>query len=187
MKNSLLIFLFLIFTGTAVNAQEDVLFGAKGGLDFTNMTDENIYNSDARIGFHLGLLAEIPLTARFAIQPEVLYSTQGAEVEVLTYGGSGVTYEYKMDYIQVPALAKIYLLQDLSIEVGPSFNFLVKEERNGEEIDYGNTFELGAALGASYRLGARFFGSARYTQGFTDVFENSTKNNGFQIGIGLMF
>ncbi|MBK5192248.1 MAG: PorT family protein [Flavobacteriaceae bacterium] len=192
MKNLILLFSLFIFTGTIVKAQESVLFGAKAGVNFTNMNSDSFSDNNTRTGFHLGLLAEIPLTNRFSIQPEVLYSTQGTEADVIMNGSSPQTMEYKLDYIQVPVLAKVYLTESLSIEAGPSFNFLVNEEIGGEETDFGSSFEFGGAIGVSYKFRGGFFGDVRYINGFTNAFDRESyfediKNNGFQFGVGFMF
>jgi len=198
MRNFILIFSLFIFAHTAVNAQEYLNFGAKGGLNLSNMNSEYISDDKMRIGFHLGLLAEIPLTSRFAIQPEVLYSTQGTEDIINNVGFT--TIKFKLDYIQVPILAKIYLTESLSVELGPSLNFLVNESIDFGETDFGNSFEFGGALGASYKLRGGFFVSARYIYGFTDAFDRDninayygdlyskkSHNYGLQLGVGFMF
>lgn len=190
MKNPILIFLLIIFTVSTVKAQEYVYFGGKGGINLSNINSDNFADNNIRTGFHLGLLAEIPLGTRFSIQPEVLYATQGTEADEIMIGVSPRTTEYKLDYIQVPVLAKVYLTESLSIEVGPSFNFLANEEIGGNETDFGSSFEFGGALGASYKFRGGFFGSARYIYGFTDAldtFDSEYNNSGFQLGVGFMF
>ncbi|MEP6262843.1 MAG: porin family protein [Gillisia sp.] len=192
MRNLILFFAFIIFTGSTVKAQEFVHFGVKGGLNLSQLDSDSFTETKSRTGFHLGLLAEIPLGNRFSIQPEVIYSMQGSEVEEIIFGDIINQAEYNLDYIQVPILAKIYLTESLSFEVGPSFNFLVNEKINGEEVDFGSNFEFSGALGATYKFKSGFFGSARYMYGFTDAFDRENfeikvNNSGFQLGIGFMF
>ncbi len=128
MKNTFLIVAIAIFGfGASSNAQEYWNFGIKGGANFTNMTSDGFEDNNSRTGFHLGVLAEIPVSERFSIQPEVLYSTQGTEEE-----GSNFTNEYKLDYIQLPVIAKFYVIDGLALEAGPTFNFLVNEEYDFE-------------------------------------------------------
>lgn len=52
--------------------------GAKAGLNFSNLTGDDA-DLDGRTSFHLGLIAEIMFSEKFGIQPEVLYSAQGAK------------------------------------------------------------------------------------------------------------
>lgn len=194
MKKVLLTIIFAIFALPQIQAQEFVQFGIKGGLNFSNINYDSFVEKESRTGFHIGLLAEIPLIGNLSLQPEVLYSTQGGKgTEVMT--GASPEMEYKFDYIQVPVLAKFYLIPSLALEAGPSFNFLVKEEVNASHFsamaETGKDFEMGAALGVSFNL-SRFLVNARYIQGLTNAyeeggFEEDNKNSGFQIGVGLMF
>ncbi|MDX1542498.1 MAG: porin family protein [Christiangramia sp.] len=197
MKKTFLLVAIAIFgLGASANAQEYWNFGIKGGANFTNMSSDGFEDNNSRTGFHLGLLAEIPVSDRFSIQPEALYSTQGFEVETSSY-----TDEYKLDYIQVPLIAKIYLIDGFAVEAGPSFNFLVNEEYEYEsglldienDSELASSFEFGGALGLSYKFNNGFFLSGRYTKGFTNVYDSddfdddAIKNNGFQVGLGLQF
>ena len=165
MKKLILIISLFITTGTNLQAQESVLFGIKGGANFTKMNSEEFADNSNRIGFHLGILAEIPLENKFSIQPEILYSTQGTRAEVVMFGGNS-TVSFNLDYIQVPLVIKWYLTQSLALEAGPSFNFLVNNELGsqrvqplesvpmfGIESDFGRKFEFGGVLGASYKFG----------------------------------
>ena len=195
-KTFLLLAIAIIGVSNSSQAQEYWNFGVKGGVNFTNMTSDGFEDNNSRTGFHLGVLAEIPVSDRLSVQPEVLYSTQGTEDETGSF-----TNEYKLDYIQLPVLAKFYLIDGLALEAGPSFNFLVNEEYDFEsnsldfetDSEFASTFELGGALGASYKFNNGFFLNGRYVLGFTDAFDSDNfdddaiKNNGFQLGVGFQF
>ncbi len=87
MKRLLLILSVIVFTGTTITAQESVLFAAKAGINFATMTpSESFSDNNTKTGIHLGLLAEIPLSNRFSIQPEVLYAQQGTSAYVIMIG-----------------------------------------------------------------------------------------------------
>ncbi len=201
MKKTVLLFaVMLVGICAKMSAQEYWNFGVKGGVNFTNMTSDGFEDNSARTGYHIGLLAEIPVSDSFSIQPEALYSTQGTEA-TRSFGGQRFKGEYQLDYIQVPVLAKVYLIDGLALEVGPSFNFLANEKYDFDssaldaefDTDMASSFEFGGALGASYKFNNGFFLGARYTQGFTDAFDSDNfdddaiKNNGFQLGVGFMF
>ena len=91
-------------------------FGIKGGLNYATITKGDFDEGpDPRTSFHLGFVGEIPVVENvFAIQPEVLYSRQGFEINQ-TILGTNYNTEYKLDYINVPVLAKIYLGKAFSI------------------------------------------------------------------------
>lgn len=85
------------------NAQE-TRFGVKGGLNLTTFAGGNYWDAKSLVGFHVGGFAEIKVIERLAIQPEVLFSTQGAKLDDLDVNS-------KLNYINVPVLAK-FLLQN---------------------------------------------------------------------------
>ena len=193
MKKIFLIISLTILTITAVKSQEKIQFGVKGGINFTNMTMNSLIDTEYLTGFHIGVLAEIPFGDRFSLQPEILYSTYGSKGKMIMIGGPAQPIEYNLDYIQVPVLAKFYLIKNLSLEIGPSFNFLVNDEEIFNSItidDVGESFEFSGILGISYKSNSGFFGSFRYTNGFTNALKGGsrdTKNYGFLIGIGYLF
>ena len=57
---------------------QEVQFGAKAGVNFANLTGDDVDNSDMRTSFHLGVVAEIKINEKFSVQPELLYSSKGA-------------------------------------------------------------------------------------------------------------
>ncbi|MCJ7756679.1 MAG: PorT family protein [Gillisia sp.] len=211
MKKALLIISLTILTITAVQSQEKIQFGVKGGINFTNMTSDFIYDKVDKTGFHIGVLAEIPFGNKFSLQPEILYSTHGAKgkefVLAIPYPGAPASPpyygEYKLSYIQVPILAKIYLFKNFSFELGPSFNFLTMDKKNSTHTDNSNNyysfnysgfaenFEFSGVFGVSYKLEGGIFGSLRYVNGFTAALDRGSfedaKNTGFQLGVGFMF
>lgn len=202
MKKTLLIISLTILTITSIKSQEKIQLGIKGGINFTNITSNDLYNKEYKTGFHVGALVEIPLGNKFSLQPEILYSTQGAEGKVPMlydpFPGAPtpppVFGEFKLDYIQIPVLAKIYLIKNFSLDIGPSFNFLIKDkeiitsENNSFTYSgFGNNFEFSGIIGTSYKFEGGFFGSARYVQGMSEATDSAAKNICFQIGIGYFF
>ena len=188
MRKLLLLLIFVPFLYAEANAQEVLHLGIKGGVNFTNLSSEYFAGHNMKTGYHLGLLAEVDLGSRFSVQPELLYSTRGADAELLTLGGSPITDEISLDYIQVPVLANFELFPRFSLQAGPSFNFLVDEKSRNYRKQNVNDFEFGGAVGASYKLYSGLFADFRYDQGFTNVLDGAhSRNSGFQLGLGYMF
>lgn len=186
---------------STVNAQTNdsftPKFGVKGGVNFATVSGDDFDSPDSRTSFHVGLLAEFPMTEMFSIQAEALYSGQGFESDVdgELFGGDGKV-EYQLDYINVPVLAKVYILDGLSIEAGPQFGFKVNEEIDAEanaddgdlNLDEAEDFDFGVAAGLTFETSMGLFATGRYTQGFTDIVnDRDVKNSVFQIGIGYKF
>ena len=209
MKRVLLIISIAILTLT-VKAQRKTMFGITGGVNLSNITSENYLESNRKTGFYLGILTEIPITNKFSIQSELLYATYGADVSIRVPGPGPMEVEYSLDYIQIPVLGKIYIYRNLSIEIGPLLNFLVREEgyrpgapdivdengnfiRNQTDIDpNGSRFELSGLVGVSYKLNNKWIVSARFTKGLSNAFNSPSdlddaKNDAFQFGMGINF
>lgn len=195
MKKSFLFIAAMVLTTTFVAAQESVYFGVKGGLNLSNFSGDGWSDFDdgkARTAYHLGLLAEVPVSDRFSIQPEVLYSAQGYDIQRID---DGQDVEFQLDYITVPVLAKVYILEGLSLEAGPQFGFLVQNEVKSPSAtfelneDNFNNFDLSLGLGASYKFN-KFFLYGRYNAGMTDIYDAEgveAKNSVIQAGVGLWF
>ena len=172
-------------------------FGVKGGVNFATITGDDFESPDSRTSFHVGVLAEFPLADIFSIQAEALYSGQGFKTNIDggLLGGDG-DIEYQLDYINVPVLAKVYIIEGLSVEVGPQFSFKVNEEFDADpsddpgdyDLDEAEDFEFGAAAGLTFQTDMGLFASGRYNIGLTDIIKDvDAKNSVFQIGIGYKF
>jgi hypothetical protein len=189
--------LVTVFTFGIVNAQdkEDMSFGVKGGLNISSITNANQdgMNSNSLVGFHVGFFGEFMLNDEFFIQPELLYSTQGVKLEV-----DGDKGDLKLDYINVPVMAKYYIADAFSLEFGPQIGFLVssKAKSGGESIDVKDdtkSIDVSLGFGANYNFAENFMFGARYNLGLTrvqkDLFpgESESKNSVFQISLGYKF
>jgi hypothetical protein len=189
-----------LFAGAVTYAQNPKgmtpSYGVKGGVNFATVTGDDFESPDSRTSFHVGALAEFPMADIFSIQVEALYSGQGFKYDYESFLGENEEVEYQLDYINVPVLAKVYVLSGLSLEVGPQFSFKVNEEIDGDptddegdtDLDEAKDFEFGIAAGLTFETQMGLFASGRYNMGVTDIFENSdAKNSVFQIGVGYKF
>jgi hypothetical protein len=122
MKKVTLITLALLGVMNGMVAQQKtVQFGVKGGVNFSTLVDE-FGTNDYRTGYHAGVFANLPVENGFSIQPEVIYSTQGAEFE------NGKKHE--LDYVSVPLMAQYTIKNRFRIETGPQISYLTRSEVN---------------------------------------------------------
>lgn len=172
MKKLFLLAIVLIGFTTISNAQS-IKFGVKGGLNLTRINGDNVADGlDARTGFHIGAVAQLGLLDKFMLQPEILYSAQGAN-------------DLNIDYINIPILLKYKFLKFVSFEAGPQFGILVNDEY--PDIIETKSFDLSVAAGAGVEFGD-FFAQARYNFGVSEVIEDSDIRNGtFQLSVGYYF
>ncbi len=184
MKKLLVVAVFAFGFFTTVKAQ-NVHFGIKAGANFANLNGGDV-DLDGRTGLHAGVALELSLMEKFSLQPELVYSSQGAEVPGFS--------EINLDYISMPVLAKYYLAGGLSIDVGPQFAFLVNDgikalNSDAEGVEYdGDKFDLGGAFGLGFKTPMGVFVQARYVIGFSETQTDSDlKNNVFQLSVGYNF
>lgn len=185
---------------------EKVEFGVKGGLNISNLTEAQ--DNKTRINFHIGALAEFKINENFSIQPELMYSRQGITGSTRE-GDMDMVYDveavFKLDYLNLPIMAKYYIKEGFSIQAGPQIGLIVtakyEEETTGmgmnmtviEDIKSGiKTVDFGLNFGLGYELPVGVFFDARYNVGLTGIFkdiEDSVKplNRVFQLSVGYKF
>lgn len=175
-------FITATFLVLALNTQAQLVqFGLKAGLNYANFTGTKI-QTDAITSYHAGLVSEIKLSEKFAIQPELLYTTQGA-----SYENTGKEFTNELGYLAIPVLAKIYLSKSFSLELGPQASFLLSEKNNFDVADP-NTFDFAIDAGLCLKITKSIFIQGRYVLGLTEVSPNAdAKNSVLQLSAGLMF
>jgi hypothetical protein len=179
-----------LMTGNAM--AQHVNIGVKAGANFYNVNNDNGAEYDTKTGFHAGLLGHIHLAPQLALQPEIVYSSQGAKYK----NGLGVEEKYNLDYINVPVLFQYMFDNGFRLQAGPQVGFLVsaKTKAGNVEVDYKdqtNTIDFGLGAGAGYVHVPSGFGvDLRYNLGLSNINENDavkSHNRGFQAGVFYLF
>lgn len=151
------------------NAQK-TRFGVKGGLNIATIGGAD--DANALVGFQLGGFAEINVWKKLFIQPELLFSAQGAKFD----GFNGDRdYTVNLNYINIPVLAKYYITKEFSVEAGPQLGFLVSSKNIEDEKSVDVSFNLGAG----YNFTDNFSVGIRYTIGLSSVYDYNDYNNGY--------
>ena len=191
MKRILLLSVACLMLGTAANAQ-NWTFGAKAGMNVTGLNGD--WDLATKFSFNLGAFAEYRFNDFFGVQPELLYSRQGAYEKK-----TGTKITVRLNYINLPILAKLYVLDNLSIDLGPQFGVMLnsklvaKEDGHTEKTDLDDLMDMKGldvsfALGLTYSVDYHWSVNARYNLGLTDVSKDvDGKNSVFQIGVGYRF
>jgi len=164
-----------VFAFGFANAQEGIKFGVKAGANFTNFGADA--DTDGKTGFYVGGLADFTVSDKFHVQPELLYSNEGAE-------------DAKLDYLRIPIMAKYYVYEGLSIQAGPEVAFKIAAENDFLD-EATKSIDFGIGIGAGYELPNGLFFDARYNAGLSDISDTEgdakVTNTGFQIGAGYRF
>jgi aromatic ring-cleaving dioxygenase len=172
--------LFLIAFFTTANAQVNVKFGAKLGVNTSNISIKSLEPARSeRIGFHVGVTSEISFTESLALQPDLMFSSQGfrlkiistTENETFNYLNLTIPFAYKMNFVDV--------------NFGPYIGYLIGNTLDTQFTDYnGNPiftsetiskFDMGLALGLTFHI-QKFFVGTRYSLGLANVGKETVVN-----------
>lgn len=209
MRKIALLIALTIFGLTQANAQN---FGFKGGYNYSSFNGDVAKDNTLKglSGFYVGALLELPLGDVISLQPEVIYSRQGAVWEQKDILGE-FKKDLKLDYLNIPVMAKVNL-GPLFLQGGVQFGFLVGKpevsytrgtQRISQKLDKDAyaSFDFGVGAGLGVNLSQHFFVEARYTHSLTNALDpnnNSLKNahisddNNFKnavlsLGLGVKF
>ena len=193
--------LTLVFLTFATNAQSliPVKYGIKAGLNFSNLNItpaiDGVQPTDnsSQMGIAAGFIVHIPLSDKWFINPEVLYSQKGASFNY------AFTHDYEIDqrdeykttnpltlsYVELNPTISYKATDKLALNFGPSVSFLI-----GEKYDYTpepvrditnttnilteglvetESLDVGLNLGISYFFTEHFFVDSRVYTGFIEV------------------
>jgi len=180
---------YLILT---YNAQ-GVDFGVKAGANFATIGGDDTDDLSSRTSFHFGVTAGISVSDNFSVQPELVYSAQGA-----SFDSDGVSGDWKLDYLILPTMAQFQVADGFSIEAGPQIGFLLsaKAEAEGEEFDlkdFVKGLDLAAGIGVNYAMASGLNFGARYNLGLSNINDGEgsddfkNQNNVIQVSVGYRF
>ena len=154
----------LLFAAVAVfafgftNAQE-TKFGVKAGVDFASVKVEvmGVSGTASETGFFVGGFANIGLSEKFSVQPELLNVAISDS-----------------NFFSLPILAKYNVAEKFGLLAGPSLNYFsdFEEDKLKFNVDFG----------ASYDITEEIEANAKYSLGFGDI-----AVSGIFIGAGYKF
>lgn len=187
---------------TGIQAQEKTAsYGFKGGLNFSNLYTDNVDDNNVLTGFNAGLYAKFPISKGIAIQPEISYTTKGAELVYNNAFVKGVA-KFNVNYIEVPVLLVMNITDNFNLHVGPYAAYMVSGKTSNDsnlistqrELDTNdfNKFDAGLAGGLGIDLDVVNFG-VRYNYGLTKIAKQSNtsfissdaKNSVLSVYVGL--
>jgi hypothetical protein len=195
MKKIVLAIVILI---TLNSTAQKINFGIKAGLNMSMLTGSKDQIMSSNNGFFAGALLEFKILGKIAIQPELLFSAQGAKFESkdLTFSTTR-----KMDYLILPIMVKYYIKSGLFVEAGPQVGFLISANQDvvnritnistSEDInDATKDFDMSANVGIGYDILDKVVAQVRYCIGVTntnDLENTNIKNGVFQLSVGYKF
>lgn len=156
---------------------QDVKYGLRGGYNISNLDFEPdaTFTNEHRNSFYVGFFAEIGLSKAVSLMPEIQFSPEGANEEVL-----------HLDYIQAPILLKFKLSEKFNFGIGPQVGLKINKAD-----DQAKNMAYSGVAGIEYKISYTLFADLRYTYGIRNVFDDylpfEAKNSNIQIGVGYKF
>lgn len=181
----------LILAFATAKAQSEV-----GGFSVRPMVGMNIGmmtnadDSDPRIGFVVGTELEYQATNNVGLSAGLLYSQQGCKID-----DNGTL---KLDYINIPLLANVYVAKGFAVKLGLQPGFLINDKAkvsdSGVSVEAGlgdlsKNFVLSVPVGISYEF-SNIQLDARYNWGVTHALSaegESSNSSAFMITVGYKF
>lgn len=165
--------------------------GVKGGANIHKL-DGRSFKDEFSFGYHLGGFAEIGLSDKFSVQPEVLFS----QVNIDTSSNFSDVYNFdnvskvKLSYLQIPLLLNYKANKFVSIQAGPQFSILMNNDNtlveNGKDAFKKGDFSMLAGLQLNIAK-IKIYG--RYAVGLNNINDldnqEKWKNQTIQVGVGL--
>jgi len=192
MKTKLAIMAIALLTMQAASAQ--FRLGAKAGANLVKVNGES-FKDQFRYGYHLGGFAEIGVTRKLSIQPEVLFNQYSTTLDsnfksvyqnVINSNQSHV----KLNYLSIPILLNYKLIGPVYLQAGPAFSILMDQSKNflqngGDAFKKGDFSMIG---GAQVRI-AKLYLSGRYVVGLANINDiddkDKWKSQAIQLSVGL--
>ena len=162
--------------------------GVKAGLNISNQNVDwngSSIDTNAKVGVHLGGYLVVMLAEKIGIQPEILFSMQGAKYP--DYDGKTM-----FNYLIVPILARYTINEMFSVHAGPQFGFLLtaKSEDNGDKLDRKDEFkgtDIGGAIGVGVEFPSGLNCGGRYVIGFSQISKDVDDNGEFKNSVFQLY
>jgi outer membrane protein OmpA-like peptidoglycan-associated protein len=197
------IFLFVLCGCTLTICAQDVekdKYSVSGGLlGAINITEFKIggdnpsnFDYDSKVGWSAGGWVNFPLTSKFSVEPQLMYS-------VYRYSANTTTplllNDGKISYVSIPLLLKFIPTDKFAITAGPQVDFLTSIDDNDNTAVEENFRKTSWSIAGGFEVFPRgrvtIFG--RYIHGLSDIDERDTeaggnleyRNQNFQLGLKL--
>ena len=192
MKKRLFSLLILSTVFCSIGFAQGFHIGVKGGANIFKV-DGKALEEEYKFGYNLGVFAEIGLSEKVGIQPEILWNQtnfrSGTEFSDI-YKVQFQDVKGKLNYLSIPVLLNLKPSKILTLQVGPQFGILLNNDKNlldnGKEAFKSGDFSM--LGGVQLNLGGAKVGG-RYVVGLANINDidnkEKWKNQGFQLYVGF--
>jgi hypothetical protein len=197
LKTTAFVLSLLTLTITHSYAQSSLQWGLKAGGNYFKLggrSFDNTYN----VSFSGGAYAEVNYSAKWTIQPELLFNqTQGKTSQEFNQIYGGVSDQLvTLDYITIPILVAFKPIPELSILLGPQYGFLISQttgllnpggttSANSNQNAFSRS-DFSIVFGGQLNLGKVKVG-LRYSEGINNINRINSTDSWRQFGLQAYF
>jgi len=143
------------------------------GANVASVNGDNAESFDSRTGINVGVHVRSAASDQVDVQAGLSYSQQGADYSESMFSG-----KYKLDYLNIPIMARFNVADGFVLQAGPQIGFLMSakdeydyEGESGEEDvkDFLKGTDFGINVGAGYQFSGGFGIDATYNLGLTNI------------------
>ena len=215
MKKLTIILLAVVLT--AGYAQAQFRAGIRTGLNITSFWGSAVPSpvfveeseTEARVGFQVGVVGEYALGKRFAVQPAIIYAQQGYMVRETIEDEGEYLMDFALNYVQVPINAMVKIGSPKAcffLQAGPYVGYALNgsgkiEYKKGDKVIESQKDDINFSddalkrldVGAGIGLGVQFSGlqiGFGFNLGLMNLNNNSEmnmKNNGATLTVSYLF
>lgn len=198
MKKSIFVSVICLLVLTTTVQAQGVRLGIKAGTNLNKIAGQS-FNDGFDLSYHFGGFLEADFNKKWGIQPEVLWSQStgkpsnfsnvySTSVNPLLDGNQQI----KLDYLSIPLLLRYNIGGILTLNAGPQFSILLKEDKtllqNGQSAFKNGDFAMVAGAQLNFKY-LRIYG--RYNIGLQNINDidnkDKWKSQQIQLGLGLRF
>lgn len=190
-------------------------FGIRAGVNFQNLNGEFLgtdMDNKIKTGFNIGVNAEIPLADEFYLQPGLLFTTKGADLDDNNNGKFNISYlELPVTFLYKPLLGTGHLLLGVGPYAGYAIGGKIKRDNGDIDLEFNSKltsaeairyfytirrFDFGGNLLFGYEFSNRLSAQLNAQLGLANISpktdglntdDNHTKNTGFGVSLGYRF
>lgn len=183
----------VFFLMTTVSQAQTFKAGVKFGTTVNKLSGYS-FSEKFSFGYHAGAFAEIKLSDRLFLQPEVLFSQVNTDTsnqfrQLYNLNATTIS-NIKLSYLSLPLLLNYKLNKVIYLQAGPQYGILIDQNKNllqnGREAFRSGDFSLLGGIQVKL-ANVRIYG--RYAIGLQNINDidnrDQWKNQSIQVGIGF--
>lgn len=192
MKKKISVFIVLFVAAAASLHAQSFKLGIKLGSNLTKI-DGQSFQDGFKLSYHAGAFAEIDLSKKLGIQPEVLFNqTSSKTTNNLNdiVNGLNPNADFKLNYLSIPILLRYNVNNFITLNAGPQYSILLSSDKSLVQSgkDAFKSGDFSAVAGIQLNLSSlRVYG--RYVIGLSEINDITSqqkwKNQQVQLGLGI--